>query len=85
MRQRQHQKQRQTPYAPQVTHKRLKDTLRSLAVSAGGQGPAAGLVDVLFGQREPRFHQQPPAWKPVNTGVHSGRLLSRATDDGPSQ
>ena len=59
-----------------MTYKRLKDTLRSLAVSGGGQGAAAGLVDVLFGQRAPRFQQQPPGWKPVNPGVRND-LVSR--------
>ena len=57
---------------PQVTYKRLRDTLRMLAEATGRQGASAGLVEVLFGQRQPRFQQQQPqAWTPFNAGMHS--------------
>ena len=54
--------------ALQVTYKRLKDTLTTLGAGAAS-GPAAGLVDVLFGRRNPRFASQMPTWTPCNSGV----------------
>ena len=41
---------------PQVTYKRLKETLGCLVSSAAGSTslPGGPLVDVLFGKREPR-------------------------------
>ena len=52
----------------QVTYKRLKDAVQSLG-NLSQQGPASGLVDVLFGQRPPRFMAQLPAWTPINSGA----------------
>lgn len=54
----------------QVTYKRLKEAVQSLG-NISQQGPAAGLVDVLFGVRPPRFVPNLPAWQPVNTGETS--------------
>mmetsp|Transcript_21345 Transcript_21345/g.63970 ORF Transcript_21345/g.63970 Transcript_21345/m.63970 type:complete len:157 (+) Transcript_21345:1219-1689(+) len=56
----------------QVTYKRLKETLGALtAVSnvSGSDAPAAALVSVLFGTREPRFVQPGPSWTPFNNGL----------------
>ena len=54
--------------AVQVTYKRLKETLTTLGAGAA-TGPAAGLVDVLFARRSPRFASHTPAWTPCNSGV----------------
>lgn len=51
----------------QMTYKRLKDAVQSLG-NASQQGPAAGLIDVLFGTRTPRFVSQAPSWVPFNSG-----------------
>ncbi len=53
----------------QVTYKRLKDAVQSLG-NMSQQGPAAGLVDVLFGQRPPRFMANLPPWTPMNAGIY---------------
>ena len=55
--------------AAQVTYKRLRETLQSLGKAAGGEGAAAGLVEVLFGRRAPRFQAQSPPWKAINAGA----------------
>eukprot|EP00955_Chlamydomonas_euryale_P113300 366209-Chlamydomonas_euryale.AAC.5 len=58
--------------ANEVTYKRLKETLGALtAVSnvSGSDAPAAALVSVLFGTREPRFVQPGPSWTPFNNGL----------------
>lgn len=54
----------------QVTYKRLKEAVQSLA-NPSQQGPASGLVDVLFGQRPPRFMANLPPWTPINSGTHN--------------
>ncbi|KAL3144155.1 hypothetical protein ABBQ32_14187 [Trebouxia sp. C0010 RCD-2024] len=59
--------------ANEVTYKRLKEAVQSLA-NASQQGPARGLVDVLFGQRPPRFMANLPPWTPVNTGLDSSQV-----------
>ena len=52
-----------------MTYKRLRETLQSLGKAAAGDGAAAGLVEVLFGRRAPRFQPQPPPWKALNAGA----------------
>ena len=58
----------------QVTYKRLKEAVQSLS-SLSQQGPASGLVDVLFGQRPPRFMANLPPWTPINSGTLFKRSL----------
>ncbi|KAL6763961.1 P-loop containing nucleoside triphosphate hydrolase protein [Haematococcus lacustris] len=67
--------------ANEVTYKRLKSTLQSLAKTAAGTVSAASaagsgglpcgapLLDVAFGRRPPRFVSPAPVWKPVNSGL----------------
>lgn len=55
----------------QVTYKRLKEAVQSLGNSSQ-QGPASSLVDVLFGQRPPRFMANLPPWTPINSGTQLG-------------
>jgi hypothetical protein len=43
--------------------------LQGLGGEAQRSGPAAPLVDVLFGRRPPRFAAAPPAWRPLNPGL----------------
>ena len=62
-------------HVEQVTYKRLKDAVQSLG-NMSQQGPAAGLVDVLFGQRPPRFMANLPPWTPLNTGFDPSLLFS---------
>lgn len=59
--------------ANEVTYKRLKEAVQSLG-NMRQQGPAAGLVDVLFGQRPPRFMANLPPWTPMNSGLDASQL-----------
>ncbi|GAX76189.1 hypothetical protein CEUSTIGMA_g3633.t1 [Chlamydomonas eustigma] len=54
--------------ANEVTYKRLKETLSALASSTTGSSlqPGGSLVEVMFGRKEPRFVDTPPAWQPFN-------------------
>lgn len=61
-----------------VTHQRLKAALGALSGDSGARGPAAPLVDAMFGRREPKFAAQPPAWVPLNTGAAAAAAASQA-------
>ena len=55
--------------------------------NASQQGPASGLVDVLFGQRPPRFMANLPPWTPINSGTHlkasfAPQMPGHKVDDG---
>ncbi|KAL4427329.1 hypothetical protein ABPG77_003238 [Micractinium sp. CCAP 211/92] len=54
--------------ANEVTYQRLRAALTCLG-GEGQRGPAAPLVDVLFGRRSPRFDSTAPAWQPLNGGL----------------
>lgn len=77
------------PFWPQVTYKRLQETLQQLS----GPGtdnradllPGMALVDVLFGNREAWFAAAAPAWKAVNSKLDESQqravsLALRAQD-----
>lgn len=66
--------------ANEVTYHRLQAAVRALGGATGGGGPAATLVDVLFGRAAPRFAPAPPAWAPVNAALDASqrRAVSRA-------
>ena len=53
----------------QVTYKRLQATLQALGSNAEAPQPGAGLAELIFSVRPPRFAPQPPAWKALNTGL----------------
>ena len=62
--------------ANEVTHERLKAALRALTAAAAASGGRGGLVDILFGAREPR---DPPSV------LHSGLALLNAGLDASQQ
>ncbi|KAK9808936.1 hypothetical protein WJX72_006613 [[Myrmecia] bisecta] len=66
--------------ANEVTYKRLKETLQTLARGVHQEGPAGALVDVMFGRSPPRFLNNAPPWTPFNTGLDESqrRAVSRA-------
>ncbi|KAK9915598.1 hypothetical protein WJX75_001370 [Coccomyxa subellipsoidea] len=66
--------------ANEVTYRRLKETLESLGGAVAQAGPAATLMDVLFGCAAPRFVGNAPAWTPVNARLDGSQraAVSRA-------
>ena len=63
-----------------MTYRRLRDTLGALGRAAAAGGPAAPLLDVLFGAAAPRFQEASVPWTPRNPRLdHSQRAaVSRA-------
>jgi ATP-dependent RNA/DNA helicase IGHMBP2 len=61
--------------ANEVTYRRLRETLQALGKGGlpGSAGPA-GLLDVLFGQRVPRFAADPPKWTPFNQRLDASQV-----------
>ncbi|KAK9834338.1 hypothetical protein WJX81_008466 [Elliptochloris bilobata] len=66
--------------ANEVTYRRLRETLTALGRAATAGGPAAPLLDVLFGAAAPRFQEAPVPWTPrIPRLDHSQRAaVSRA-------
>lgn len=64
----------------QVTYRRLRETLAALGRASSAGGPAAPLLDVLFGSAAPRFQENPPLWTPRNGGLDASqrRAVARA-------
>ena len=57
-----------------MTYRRLRDTLSALSRTAAAGGPAAPLLDVLFGAAQPGFQGAAAPWTPRNPRLdHSQR------------
>lgn len=53
----------------------MKQVLKALSQTEGQQ-PGRALVDVMFGNRAPRFVEKPPAWTPFNRGLDSTQVAA---------
>ncbi|KXZ43249.1 hypothetical protein GPECTOR_96g715 [Gonium pectorale] len=70
--------------ANEVTYQRLRATLESLIRVKGGTAatpdgrplPGGGVLDVVFGGREPRLVSVPPVWRPRNAGLDESQCAA---------